>query len=183
MSIRDSYYVNDDGLVVGFGTRKSEQNTPSTGNRAGQYGEITMDIVATELELLATVVAAGGAGDYASAAKLPSGSSFVGAKLTINEDFTSSGAPTLEVGTYSWNEDTGALIEIDDSAFVSAAVKAELTKKTIHKGTNPVDGATGFDLPINSADTSQSVVIVPTKKTADVFSAGKAQLVITYKLA
>ncbi len=186
MTTRDNYWTNDDGLAIGFGKNEPvSSGVASSGNTAGQYGEIAIDIVATELEVLATVVGAEGGGSYASAVKLPSGTAIISADLIVDTAFTEAGGGAgalLSAGTFSWNTKTGVLVEINSDDIVKSATTTEVaTLGVISSPTAPLDGAI-VGKAVNSADATHPVVIIPTYE-AEVFTAGAARLIVKYKLA
>lgn len=92
---KNAYWDNDDGLVVGFGTRSTENNVGGAVNTGGNIeGQVVLDI--TDASALTD---ASEPTNYIQGAKIPANSHIRDAVLVTNTAFTGTGTPTLDIGT------------------------------------------------------------------------------------
>lgn len=160
---REEKWQNQDGLCVGFGTRKVASNEAQKIAVEGAVEELVLDInEAVELDDVQDVT------DDAivHGSEIPAGSLIISATLVVSEAFTSGGAAVLDVGTY--NADTGVAVD-DDSLIAAAAIGA--------LGANAVVTGAGADI---GAVVTARVKVAATYDTA-VYTAGKARVVIKYQ--
>ncbi len=94
-----TYWTNDDGLRVRFGTLPSQQ-PPGVVNAGGVEKEIRLEITGTELSTSVLDQ------DIMHGPVIPSGAVISQATLYVTTAFTSAGAPTLTIGTYKVSDDT-----------------------------------------------------------------------------
>lgn len=158
MAGRNSYWSNDDGLVVGFGTRDTERNIAAQTSSDGATEELVMVIHGTEL------TDADEPTNFITGAPIPANSLIVSGQLIVDTAFTSGGAAVLDIGTY-----TSAGAAIDDDGIDAAIAVGALTADTLIAS----DGA-----QIGTVVT-QDAYIAATYDTA-AFTAGTAKLVVKY---
>jgi len=118
---KDNYWTNDDGLVVGFGRRTTEDNVAGALNTGGDIEEqLVLDIVATELTDSDEPV------NYEQGAKIPANAHIRDAVLVTNEAFTSGGSGVLDIGTVksdgTFSDDDGIDSAIALGTLTAAAV-------------------------------------------------------------
>jgi hypothetical protein len=158
MSNRNSKWLNQDGLFVGFGTRKAESNSAPQTSTAGVYQEIRMAIKGTELTDVAT------AAQVENGAVIPAGAWIESAILHVNTAFVGATA-ALDLGTL--NASTGVIT--DDDGLDAAIAVGSLTLGARIVG----DGAqVGTRLAV-------PVKVIASYDTA-AFTAGEATLVVRY---
>jgi hypothetical protein len=175
MTIRDNYWANDDGLVIGFGTNKPATGVTSKVGVAGYTGELHLDIVAKDLLAVGSL----SVGDYQGAARLPDDVYIVSVDLYVETLFAGSSG-VLDVGTFGWTTGGAGTVNTLTTIDVDGLVQAEVISGKL--------GVVGIVAPTNAAgqlDTivdgsGSNIIIAPTLKSGS-FSAGKATLVIKYK--
>jgi len=159
---REEKWQNQDGLCVGFGTRKVASNEAQKIAVEGAVEELVLNInEAVELDDVQDVT------DDAvvHGSEIPAGSLIVSATLVVTEAFTSGGAAVLDIGTY---DPDGVAID-DDSLFAAVAL-----------------GALGADAVVVGAGADIGAVVTARAKVAAtfdtaVYTAGKARVVIKYQ--
>lgn len=165
---RGATWTNSDGLVVGFGTHSSD-NTVSAVTEDSAVKTLVVQITGTELvdTFAATNI-------KPQDATIKRGSVIRAATLLVTEAFTSGGAATLDIGTWS----KGKATEVVD---VAAGILSGAAITTIDAiGEVSRCGGTLVASTISCGATSDSdVVIAPSWGTA-AFTAGKATLTIEY---
>ena len=155
---KNTHWTNDDGLVIGFGTRTTENNLAGAVNTGGGIEEqIVVDLKATELSDTAIPT------DFIKGAKIPANSHIRDAVLVTDAAWTSGGAGALDIGTYD-----SAGSASDDDGIDSAIAKGSLTADTVID----CDGA-----QVNTVVT-EDLWVAATYDTA-AFTAGTAKLYIT----
>lgn len=85
--------TNADGLQLNYGTRDVEVNHARAVGGVDEVQQVVFDITATKLGTAPTINAA--------SAFIPANSLIVRATLLVKAAFTSGGAATLDIGTYS----------------------------------------------------------------------------------
>ena len=185
MTIRDNYWANDDGLVIGFGTNKPATNVASKIGVAGVSGELTMEIVAKDLLAVGSL----SVGDLQGAPRLPDDVIITGVDLIVTEVFAGSSG-VLDVGTFRWvtggNGTANSITTIDVDSIIDGEV---ITSKLANLGvigtgvstlTATVPTAVGASVGRSVEGSGDSIVIAPSLASGS-FSGGKATLVVQYK--
>lgn len=94
---RDNYWLNEDGLVVGFGTRTTSTNVGTKVNDAdGPYNTLVMRVKGEDVPAAAAATDDG----LASGAVIPSGAVIISASFEVLEAFAGANA-VLDIGTYN----------------------------------------------------------------------------------
>jgi len=166
---RGATWTNSDGLVVPFGTHTADNGVPAVTAGAGMLKTMVMEIVG--IDLPDTYAATD---TEPQAATIKRGSVIQSATLHVHEAFTSGGAATLDIGTWSKGLATDV---VDDADGIDAAIAI-----TAIDGLGDIincDGAlVGLLVPVGrTAD--GDCVIAPSYNTA-AFTAGKATLTVVY---
>lgn len=106
---REEYWTNQDGLVVGFGTR--DVNGKAAHSHYSPDGAliVSLPVIGTQLEDTDSVTAATITGQGVS---IPRGAILERATFHVTEAFTSGGAATLDLGTY---DSDNSAITVDDA--------------------------------------------------------------------
>lgn len=159
MAKRDEVWTNQDGLFVGFGTRKAEKNTG--GNHASRGAIQTQTVKLKGTDMGDTVAAS----DLENAARIPANALLLSANLFVTTAFTSGGIAVLDIGVY--NADTGAVVD-DDGIDAAVALAALEDNDTV-----TCDGA------LVGTVMAQETKIGASYDTA-AFTAGEATLVVRY---
>lgn len=154
---RDSYWTNDDGLVVGFGPRTVDTGLAAKVSTMGETQELVLDIVGADLAD-ATVPT-----NINTGAFIPANSLVLSGVLIVDTAFAGATA-VLDIGTY-----TAAGVAVDDDGIDSAIAVASLTADTDIDSDGAVIGT------VVTADT----YIAATYDTA-AFTAGTAKLIVRY---
>lgn len=113
-----TYWTNDDGLRVRFGTLDS-QPAPGVVSTGGVEHEIRVELVGTDL---GTAVLDR---DIMHGAVIPSGAVISQATLYVTTAFTSGGAATLTIGTYKVSDNTALDADGIDAAVALTAIDAD----------------------------------------------------------
>jgi hypothetical protein len=159
MSNRNSKWLNQDGLFVGFGSRRVEANTGSKISVGNQEQEIRVALTGTRIK---TAVAAG---DLENSAVIPAGSFITSAIIRSDAAFTSGSAATLDVGTY--NADTGAAVAA--TGLVVAATIANLAQgNTVTGGGAAIGARTAAPLKVGA------------KWNVGAYTGGKATMIVKF---
>jgi hypothetical protein len=159
MAKRDNTWTNQDGLYVGFGTRKAESNTGSNHGGSSAIRTMTLKIVGSELS---DAVAAA---DLENAAVIPADSVILSANLFVTTAFAGVNA-VLDIGTYKAADNTAE----DDDGIDAAIATATLVD-------NYAVACDGAD--IGTVVTGSGYKIAASYDTA-AFTAGEATLVVRY---
>lgn len=165
---RGSTWTNSDGLVVGFGTHTSD-NSVMGDNEDGAVKTLQVQIVGTELvdTFAATNI-------KPQDATIKRGSVIRAATLVVTEVFTSGGAATLDIGTWSKGKAT-EVVDVANGILAAAAITTIDAVGEVSRCAGTLVAST-----ISCGATSDSdVVIAPSYNTA-AFTAGKATLTIEY---
>ena len=159
MAKRDNTWTNQDGLYVGFGTRKVETGTGSNHGGSSAIRTMTLRIKGADLK---DVVAAA---DLENAAVIPNDSVILSANLFVTTAFVGVNA-VLDIGTYKAADNT---VEDDDG--IDAAIAT---------ATLVIDYAVLCDGgDIGTVVTGSGYKIAASYDTA-AFTAGEATLVVRY---
>lgn len=159
---RDNYWLNQDGLVVGFGTRSMSTNVAVRSNDTdGDVNRLIMRVVGEDVPAAAAATDDG----LSSGAVIPAGATILGATFTVIEAFVGANA-VLDIGTY--NATTKAQIDADG---VDALAVANID-------------AVGDVVTCDGADLN-TVLSVPNQiavelTDANAFTAGEGILVLEY---
>lgn len=163
---RQNTWSNSDGLVVGFGTHTSDNMVPAVTSEKGAVKTMQMLIVGTQVPA-----------SWTSATVPPQGvlikrGSFIQrAKLVVQTAFTSGGAGTLSIGTYSpaaVTDVAAGLLSAAALATINTVGAVSVLAGTLVNGVLPLGGTSDSD-----------VLILPIFGTA-AFTAGKAVLTVEY---
>lgn len=161
MAKRGSTWTNQDGLYVGFGTRKVEGNGGALSSTDGAVQTMTVQIKGTQLS---DAVAAA---DLENAATLPAGSVLLDAVLLVTTAFAGATA-TLDIGTYNASDNTVDTDNGIDSAIAVGSLSdgAVIACDGTQASNTLVDGTGGWKIGA-SYDTAA-------------FTAGDATLVVRF---
>jgi hypothetical protein len=169
---RNTQWDNDDGLVVGFGTRTS---TRAPARKADEGPLETIHMNFDWVDLPETSVAATD-DQLVHGPAIPNGAVLVSAKLTVLEAFA--GGTSITFGVY--NADTAAAVDADGviQAEVTADIDAigDIVEYTIANA-----GASGAGADIGTVVATTEGVKVAGFATGT-FTAGKAVLEVNYQL-
>lgn len=158
MSKRDEVWTNEDGLYVGFGTRKAEKNT---GGAHASRGAIQTQTVKLYGPDMGDAVAAS---DLENAARIPQDALLLSADLFVTTAFAGATA-TLDIGIYDAADDSA----VDDDGVDAAIAVGTLTDNAVVA----CDGA------LVGTVMAQESKIGASYDTA-AFTAGEATLVVRY---
>lgn len=118
---RDSTWTNDDGLVVGFGTRTSSNDQGGNVRTSGLEEEYVIEVL-DGTAIGATDTAAVTGGDYAD---IPANSVITAAYFQVDTAFTSAGAATLDIGLKQRDgTEVGGSDDVIDAAIALTAIDA-----------------------------------------------------------
>lgn len=151
--MRDSLWINKDGLEVGFGRRDTKNLEAGSIEVKGQVRQVELEVYSDESVTTASV----------KNAVIPAGAVIVGATLQVSTAFA--GGTSVKVGTISTDG-----VAIDDDAFITptAGAVANLTAGAVLKGAGAAVGTT---------------VTKPTNVTYELtgtFTAGRGTLLVEY---
>lgn len=152
-----TYWTNDDGLTVRFGTRETEVNKGAQASTAGVVQQIVVDVDATKIGSSAS-------DNLSVSAFVPAGSLVRSAELIVDEAFVGGGTSTLDVGTYDAD---GTAIDAD--GLLAGVAEASLTADTLVVGAGAQVGA------VVNSDAYVSMTF-----GAAAFTAGSGKLVVEY---
>lgn len=173
---RDATWTNSDGLVVGFGTHSVDNNVPGVFPSAN--GEVTIVQEITLADLPDTYAAT----DVSpQSPRIPRGSIIKSAYLHTIVAASTSGSPTLDIGTWG----VGLTTEVVDDAdgIVADATPAELGaigEGIQLDGPMIADAATAASTVATAGATSDSDVVIAASYETAAFTAGKVVLHLTY---
>lgn len=153
-----SFWTNNDGLTVSFGTIESLKNIPGVVNT-----EAFGDTMVAEVEAV-SLPDAGVPDQYENGAYIPAGALIESVELVVDDAFTSAGAAVLDVGTY--DEDG---VVIDDDGLIAGQAVAGLTAGAVITGAGALVGTVA----------AKNSYVALTYDTA-AFTAGSGRLVIKY---
>lgn len=169
---RGSTWTNSDGLVVGFGTHTEDNDVAAVANTAGR-NVLRVEINGTDLS------------DTYSASDfkpqdviIPRGSRIIRASFQVLVAFTSGGAATLDIGTFTKGLTTDV---VDDADGIVADMSiAELTSiGEVHICDGALVGASGQTAV--GATGLGDCVVAPSYETAT-FTAGRGILTVEYQV-
>jgi len=155
---RQTHWVNNDNLKVGFGKMDTDNTEGATRRTVGMRNELTIDVHFDDMDLQAGVVPS------SNEMPIPAGAAILSATLRTEEDFL--GGTSFIVGTKSLAgtavAGTGLFIEV-------LLAEIDAAGKVVH-GDGSLIGAT-------VATTVDSYISISPTGT---FTAGKASVVIEY---
>lgn len=166
---RGSTWTNSDGLVVGFGAHTKDNDIPVVTSGGGSVKTMVMQIIGVDLPdtYAATDTAP-------QSARIKRGSTIVDAVFVVDVAFTSGGAATLDIGTWSIGKAT-EVVDVANGIDAAVALTAiDAVGKTVQCDGTLVNGT----IPVG-ATCDSDVVIAPSYNTA-AFTAGKGTLTIQY---
>lgn len=166
---RGSTWTNSDGLQVPFGKHTADNSVPAVTAADGGVKVMVMEIVGTEL-----VDTYAATNTNPAAPVIRRGSAILSAKLQVTEAFTSGGAATLDIGTWS----KGLATEVvDDADGIDVAIA--ITAIDAIGDVVVCDGALVNGVVPVGATANGDCVLAPSYNTA-AFTAGKALLIVQY---
>jgi hypothetical protein len=173
---RGSTWTNSDGLVVGFGTHSEDNNV--AGVYTGANGEVTIVQEITLADLPDTFAATN---VDPQAVRIPRGSVIKSAFLQTIVAASTSGSPTLDIGTWG----VGLATEVVDDAdgIVADATPAELGaigEGILLDGPMIADAATAASTVATVGATSDSDCVIAASYETAAFLSGKVKLHLTY---
>lgn len=159
---RNSVWVNNDGLEVGFGTIDTENPQSASLRTVGKLNQIETELVYDNLP------AAGAVGGKVF--RIPANSTITRAWVVVEEGFTSAGATTLDIGL---QEKDGTVIDADgiDAAIALTAIDT-VGEVVVHDG-----ALVGGVVTIGDADGYVYVTV-----GTGPYTAGKGVLTVEYLL-
>lgn len=163
---RNNTWTNADGLVVGFGTHSVDNNVPA--EDAGNGTTKVVKLLVTGTQVPDTVAAANIA---PQSVLIKRGSRITRAYFEVITAFTSGGAATLDLGTFS------AAAVADDADGIDAAVA--LTAIDTAGEIVACDGALVGGTVAAGATSDSDVLVAPSYNVA-AFTAGVGMLVVEY---
>lgn len=162
-------WVNDDGLIVRFGTEKGTAPKAGVRSTLGDTNQVRVKIVGTDVPATDAPV------EEVPVVALPDGAKITSATLYVNTAFTSGGSATLDLGVF--NDDGDGTYSANDADGIDAAIAvAALTANAVIA----CNGALVGGAPL--AGTSDRPVYVSYGYNTAAFTAGEADLVIEYRL-
>lgn len=163
---KKSIWTNKDGLYVGFGTRKVENNTASVVSAGDSHTrKVIMKIVGVD------VPSAAGAKELANSVAIPAGSNIKSVRVVVDTAFT--GGTSLDLGGF-----TLADAADDDDGFIAALLTATLAAGYDETYTAAAANKGGAYLGTKLANT---VKVAPSYNTS-AFTAGVATVTIEYEV-
>lgn len=155
-------WTNNDGLLIRFGADKAVTRTGGESTTDGNDRVITLDFDFNDFGAVGTETVLG------EEVKIPDGAIIKSANLSVSTAFTSGGAATLDLG----------LIDVDRTTVYDAdGLDAAVAVAALTEGATIVGDGAAVEAKVNNAGTA--VLVTSTVGTA-AFTAGAAQLVITY---
>ena len=150
---RNATWTNSDGLVVGFGTHTSDNNVMAV-VEGGTVKQYTIDLPdATAIEDTDAITVAGSIPPQS--VTIPRGSYIKSASFVVTTAFTSGGAATLDIGTYS----TAAVVDVANGIDVDIALsdinaigEVVACNGTLVGGVLPVGGTSNSDVVVVFGD-------------------------------
>lgn len=170
---RNQTWSNQDGLVVGFGTHTEDNNVSGVDAQSG--GRVVLRQTITGVDLSDTYAAT----DFnPQDVIIPRGSRIIRASFQVLTAFTSGGAATLDIGTFTKGLATDVVDDAD--GLVADMSIAELTSiGEVHILDGALIGASGQTAV--GATGLGDVVIAPSYETA-VYTAGTGILTVEYQV-
>lgn len=177
---RDNAWYNKDGLVVGYGTRAVDVNSPATYSTDGNGGEIVIKL--SDLTLLGTDATVG-TGIYApqyftNAAYIPANATVQEVRITTDTAATSGGAADLLIGTYTIDSATGALVAVDADGLCAAGDNALADFSAV--GETLILGKAAGAAQIGKVSVGSSPVVVAATYVTAAFTAGALSVHVKY---
>jgi len=165
-------WTNDDGLKIRFGNEQAALIAEGKPSVKGMEQELVVNIVATDItdvDVAALVYDRVG---------LPQKAMLVSATLYVDVAFTSAGSPTLDLGLFHDDGDGTFTAEDVDGIDVDIA----LTALDSIGATVACDGAyfDGTDDVVPNDSAGRDLYVSAGFQTTDVYTAGKARLIIKY---
>lgn len=179
---RSSAWFNKDGLVVGYGTRSVDVNSPSAYSTTGNGGEIVVKV--SDLTTIGTDATVG-TGIYApqyftNAAFIPAGATVQEVRITTDVAATSTGAADLLIGLYTISASTGALVAVDADGLAAAGDSALADFSVI--GETIVLGKGSNAAYIGKTNVGASPVVVAVISATEVYTAGAVSVHVKYSM-
>tara|TARA_R110002051_G_scaffold18015_3_gene51988 strand:- start:3843 stop:4358 length:516 start_codon:yes stop_codon:yes gene_type:complete len=168
----NEFWTNSDGLNVRFGLEKGGVAKEGVISTMGDESVLQVKIVGTDL----------GSADAPIAthplAGIPTGAHLISATLYVTEAFTSGGSGTLTLGL--WNDDGDGTFSVIDADGIDATIaKTALDAIGDHVA---CDGALVGTGTAAIAGTGDRPVFVSGYYATAAFTAGKADLIIKYRI-
>lgn len=155
-------WTNNDGLFIRFGADKATARNGGESSTDGNDRVVTIPFDYTDL------AATGTEGVLAEEVRIPDGAVIKGADLTVSTAFASGGSATLSLG----------LIDVDrTTAYDADGIDATIAVAALTEGATIACNGAAVNAKISNAGTA--VLVTATEGTA-AFTAGAAELVITY---
>ena len=160
-------WVNDDGLVVRFGTEQGTADKAGSPRTAGDVSELVVKITGTDVPSTDAPVS--------TQVGIPDGAYLMSATLYVSTAFTSGGAATLDIGLF--NDDGDGTYSANDADGIDAAIA--ITAIDADDDEIACDGAlVGTTL----AGTGDRPLYVSYGYGTAAYTAGEAELVIQYRV-
>jgi hypothetical protein len=177
---RNNFWVNDDGLAIGFGTRTSVEQGATTVNKGGNTYEMTL--VVPDLLPVAGVVGTDAtaytAGSYSNAAFIPALATVQKVTIVTDTVAASTGAADILLGLYTIHATTGALVVVDADGLVDAG-SSVLADFSVVGETMIIDKATGGTY-VGKKTVGASPVLIAAITATEVYSAGALTFIVEY---
>lgn len=174
---RNSYWINQDGLAVGYGRHTTSNNVAAVTALDSSYRKtvsMTWDLVD-----LATAASSYPAGVYARAARIPA-NAFVHEVRLVTEVAATGATADLLVGTYRFTS-AGVLTVVDDDGLVAAADSALANFDTV--GEIVTLGASASAAIVGKTTVGANpVTVIPIYVTA-AYTAGRIRIEVDYSVA
>jgi len=161
---KEAYWTNDDGLVIGFGTRTAEDQRGSVTRTSGELNEFVIEFAYDDLPAGSATVAVDG-----SYTRIPANAVVVDAYLEVTTGFA--GGTSYDIGL---DQTDGTAI--DANGLWDTLVLADINSAG-DKSSAREHGGTASGALFGSAISADAVPIVTATGT---FTAGTARLVIRY---
>lgn len=173
-------WVNNDGLVVRFGTRSTDDATdvPAQTNTAGKTQEITLRV--PDLTAIGTDATAYTAGKHANSARIPANATVQQVTIKTLTGATSTGAADLLVGLYTVGAD--GLLDVVDADGLAAAADSALADFSA-VGETIVLGKGANAAYIGKKTVGANPVVVDVISATEVYTAGAVEIIVEYTLA
>jgi hypothetical protein len=176
---RNNFWINKDGLTVGFGTHAVETAASGKYSTDGVFEEVTLKI--PDMTLLGTDATAYTAGKYVHSAKIPANATVQEVWIITDTVCTTGDGADLLLGLYTISASTKALVAVDADGIAAAGDSAitdfDAAGETMVLGKGSNGAYTGKKTVGASA-----VVVAPIKVTGS-FTAGALTVVVRYTVS
>lgn len=177
---RDNVWVNKDGLVVGFGTREVDLNSPALYSTDGGLKELVIKL--SDLTLLGTDATVGtgiyAPQYYANAPKIPAGATIQEVRITTDVAATSGGAADLLLGAFTVNATTGVLAAVDADGLAAAGDSALADFSAV--GETIVLGKAATAALIGKVNVGSDPVVIAATYVTAAYTAGALSVHVLY---